>query len=322
MRSSDRRFSFLVTGAGGFIGKHLVSALRSRFLDAVIVGQTRAPLPQREEDRVLEMVCPLSKLARTCDETPGCPTSFDGVFHLAAATPKSRDDDNLEVVLEANILGLKDVLTFLKRKTKSFVFASTLDVYGAPSPEEILNERSALRPQSLYACSKLMGEVIAKEWGRREGVRIALIRIGHIFGPGEGKYEKLIPNTIRRVIAGKPALLYGDGRQSRDFLHVSDAARGLIDAWAALEEEDLGPLNLVNGQSVVIADVVRLICEEAGVPIRIEHQEAPAPAHSYRFDASLLREALGFKPLVSLREGLRSEIDWFRTQNAPEMIRG
>jgi UDP-glucose 4-epimerase len=262
---------------------------------------------------ILTLHTTLDEFGETAAATPGFPEHFSGVFHLAAAIPKAAGEGNVREVLETNVMGCHGFLQAISGAAERFVFASTVDVYGGNTPE-VITEETQLRPQDLYAASKMMGEVMVRRWGEGCGARTAIVRIGHIYGPGEGAYRKVIPNTIRRVVGGAHPALVGSGEELRDFLYVADAADGLVRAWDAMEAGDVGPVNLVSGGSVTVLDILRIICEASGVAFRYERLEAARPGRSFRFDASRAQKELGFRPSTPLEQGIRAEVEWFRSR--------
>jgi nucleoside-diphosphate-sugar epimerase len=187
-------------------------------------------------------------------------------------------------------------------------------VYGVPTAP--LSEESPLCPETLYAASKILGEVAVRRWGRRTKARTAVLRVGHIYGPGEDAYRKLIPNTIRALLAGEAAVQYGAGAEKRDFLYVTDAASAFFEMWRSMASADGETLNLVSGESVSVAEVIALLSSIVGPGAKTERRPAAGQATSFEFDSRRLREKLSFAR-TPLAEGLRSEVAWFRARMNP-----
>lgn len=314
MSETDSTLAFLVTGASGFIGSHLVGTLQHRFPGATVVAQCRRNLPpaSRIGGGAIAVTASLSDLCAVLAERTDLPDSFAGVFHLAAFIPKSNADDDAPSAIESNIVGTERLLAGMDRGTDRLVFASTVDVYGTPGMGEVVSEQSPLRPASLYAASKLFGELMVRQWAPMGKKRRAIVRVGHIYGPGEEAYRKLIPETIRRLLAGQPARLVGSGAELRDFLYVGDAVEALIRAWEMLGSGDVGPLNLVSGRAVTVRQTIEILCEEAGRPRDYVQEAAPGIGRSLRFDASLAEKTLGHYACTDFRGGIREEIEWVR----------
>jgi nucleoside-diphosphate-sugar epimerase len=171
-----------------------------------------------------------------------------------------------------------------------------------------LTEASPLGPTTLYGGSKLFCEQLVRAYGRTSGCRTALLRYGHIFGPGEEAYGKLIPSTIRRLFTAESPTLDGDGSAERDLLYVDDAVEATLRA-AVAHQREIGPLNVVRGASMPIRDVVNILVRLTGFPGPVMFRTDRPAGASLRFDNRLMRDTLGTWPLVSLEEGLRREVD-------------
>ena len=308
--------AFLVTGASGFIGRHLVSRLLIEYPEVRVVAQYRGDLPAAFDERVVPLKSELSELPVVLKRHASLPKWYSGVFHLAAFTPKSTKDDNAIKAVETNILGTYYLLQAVTGLTDRLVFTSAIDVYSPRSLNETILEDSPIAGQTLYAASKIFGETLVQKWRPGNMERVAIVRMGHIYGPGEDAYKKLIPETIRRLLSGQPALLFGNGDDLRDFLYVADAAEGLVFAWRALAHGDIGPVNLVSGQSLTVRDVIGIICEAASAPGFIEQRPGTALPRSLRFDASRAKKEIGFRAKTPFQEGIRSEIEWFRKKGS------
>jgi UDP-glucose 4-epimerase len=302
--------ALLVTGASGFIGGHLVRRLLADRPEAVVVAQHSPGRAFAVSDpRVVPLPTRLADLGAAL-AVPSVPRLFAGVFHLAAYTPKGGAEEVDTAVIDANVTGLAATLAALEGRAERLLFASTLDVYGRPTGT--LSEASPLAPESLYAASKVLGEVLVRKWGRRQSVPTAILRVGHVYGPGEDAYQKLIPTTIRAVLAGRAPVQYGAGDERRDFLYVEDCVALLSAALDALALGDLEPLNLVSGETTTVAEVIAAIAALAGGALPVERRALTASPRSFVFDATRLRARLpAFRP-TSFADGLRAEVDWFR----------
>lgn len=297
----------LVTGATGFLGRRLLARLRA-ITDVRRVALTRSE-PPANDDNVTWIRTSLEEIdAETWKRADLA--RIDTVFHLGAFTPKSADEVNrIDAIYRDNLIGLRALLESLPDGVKSFVFASTLDVY-APTAEGVsLDEESLTAPAGLYGASKLFGETLVRIEAKRRGFTCAVLRYGHLFGPGEEAYRKLIPQTIRQLRRGDLPTLHGDGGALRDFLYVDDAVEATVRA-AALGDLT-GPLNIVRGESRPIREIVEILVGLTGFDGGIKFLTDRDPGRSLRFDAGRMRAALGSWPLVSLEDGLREEADAF-----------
>jgi nucleoside-diphosphate-sugar epimerase len=284
--------TILVTGATGFIGRHLVRRLAAEPAFDVIT-LTRSGTPTAPGVRAI-----------AGDVAAPPPLEVvDAVIHLAAFIPKAAGQDvaNVREVIRTNVVGTEALLAALPEPPRRVVFASTVDLYAASNAP--MTESAPLAPATPYSASKLMGEAIV----RALPAEAVILRYGHIFGPGEEAYAKLIPHTIRELLRGRPARIAGDGGALRDLLYVEDAVEATV---RALDAQDAAgdPINIVRGESYTVRNVVDTLVDitQSLAPTRVE--PARGPARSLRFDASRMAEVLGTWPLVDLREGLRQEV--------------
>jgi nucleoside-diphosphate-sugar epimerase len=239
-------------------------------------------------------------------------SAIDYVFHLAAETPKIAGDVPVEGAYDVNVMATTALLDSLPSIPRRFIFASSVDVYAAPGPGEVLNEDSPVRPQAASGTAKVQCEALTAARAAVDGFAPVLLRLGHIYGPGEQAYRKLIPEAIRRLLRGEPPVVYGDGSAERDYLYVGDAVEATIRA-AVVEPAPAGPLNIVRGESVPIRRVVEALARIADYAGAVQFWTDRPGGSSLRFDNRKMRAVLGEWPLVSLEDGLRREVADFRT---------
>ena len=177
---------------------------------------------------------------------------------------------------------------------------------SAIQPGGAIDEASPVGPASLYGASKLFCEEMVRAWANRVEAPFAILRYGHIFGPGEEAYAKLIPQVIRRLLRGEAPVVWGDGTTTRDFLYVHDAVEATlraVDHPASLE-----PINVVRGAAVSIGETVELLAQLTSFAGEVRYLLDKPSGISLRFDSTRMLSCLGTWPLVSLEEGLRREI--------------
>lgn len=302
--------TFLVTGATGFLGSHLADRLR-QIPDSRLILLSRGPGPARRSDRETWVTASLPELDTATWHDAGLEV-VDVVFHLGAFTPKSPSEaDDRARVYDDNLIGTRALIESLPAPPGVFLLASTLDVYAPPGEGVVLSEDSPLGPTSLYGASKLFCERLVAGWARGAGCRHAVLRYGHVYGPGEASYRKLIPETIRQLLRGEPPVLYGDGSALRDYLYVGDAVEATLRA-AATDLSGVGPVNIVRGESRSIRDVVTILAGITHFGGEVEYREGSPAGLSLRFDAGRMRASLGDWPFVPLERGLELEVDCMR----------
>jgi nucleoside-diphosphate-sugar epimerase len=294
----------LVTGASGFIGSKLAERFSSvSGIKLILLGREVA---ESACGSVLRFKCALSELRPGFWEDAGF-TKIDYVFHLAAFTPKNHQEANsLERVVSDNICGTHTLLASLTIPVGKLIYSSTLDVYEKPKTGDVLSEASRLSPETLYGSSKLFCEKLVTEWSKQNNVDCSVLRYGHIYGPGEEKYCKLIPLTINKLLQGKSPVVFGKGEDLRDFLYVEDAVEATI--RAACKDCRGAAINIVSGSSVPILNIVQTLVRLVNPEIDIQFIPASTPGVSLRFDSSGMFEVLGRWSLTALEDGLASEI--------------
>ena len=298
----------LVTGATGFIGAHLLSRLRT-IPGARVFCLSRKPPHERQFGEVwiqgsLETLSPQTWESANIDR-------FDTVFHLGAFIPKSHATANrIDDVFRDNLCATRALLESFVTPPDKVVFASTMDIYALPAGTEKMTEASPIAPATLYGASKFFCEKLVTSWAGEHKSRAAILRYGHIFGPGEDAYQKLIPQTIRQLLRGESPVLYGDGSAARDFLYVADAVEATL--RAAIAETDFPPVNVARGESEPIRATVERLMRITEFKGDIRFLADKPSGYSLQFDNTHLTGALGAWPLVSLNEGLAQEVEYFR----------
>ena len=246
-------------------------------------------------------------LGRRLELTPERHFDVDIVIHLAAWTTKRAGSSDLAQIVDANVVGLQRLLSSLDPVPRRFLFASTADVYGIRSGLR-LHERSPLDPTDAYAASKLLGEHMVMADARAREYETSVVRIGHLYGPGEEAYEKFVPTAIRALMRGRPPTVVGNGQTRRDLLYVDDAAEAI--RRIALSTRDLpGLINLASSDTYTLEEIAQTLIEIVGFIGGVRYlSDHPNPA-SVSFETGLLSETIGDFDQVELAEGLRREIE-------------
>ena len=303
----------LVTGGAGFLGSHLCDRLLSGgwdvvCLDNLLTGNTRNvghlfghPRFRFEQYDVTEYLYIDGKI--------------DAVLHFASpASPK----DYLEYpihTLKAGALGAFRSLGLAKAQSCPFVLASTSEVYGDPKvhpqPEEYWGHVNPVGPRGVYDEAKRYAEAMAMAYHRVHGIPVRIARIFNTFGPRMRQRDgRAVPTFIDQALAGEPLSIHGDGSQTRSLCFVDDLVEGL---WLLLVSDHVGPVNLGNSDEVTIHELAGLIREVAGSSSELVFADRPVDDPEVRCpDISLAGEILGWKPTVSLTEGLERTIAWAR----------
>ena len=299
-----------VTGARGFIGTAVLRKLAG-MKDATVIAVVRSRPDGVAHSNVHWIESSLEALESSHWQSTST-GKIDAVVHLAAFTPKSASERNRwEPIISTNIVGTQTLLGSLPHPPRRVIFCSTLDVYSRRAFDQVVDERAPVGPLGLYGLSKLFGEGLVESYARSKGIEHVTLRLGHIFGPGEERYAKLVPESIRRGLGGRPPRVSGDGMDRRDLLYVDDAAEAIARSLSA-QLGEARTINIARGESHSILDIATTIATLAGYRGPIEKMPRSGDAFSTSFDTALMKRVLGDWPLVPLAEGLEREIAWFR----------
>jgi UDP-glucose 4-epimerase len=222
-------------------------------------------------------------------------------------------------VHEVNATGTLNVLkASAAAKVERFLYCASSEVIGSASSIPI-SEDYFFCPETIYGASKLAGEYYTQVFHRSGWLNTVIARPYNNYGPRE-HYERergeVIPRFILRALAGKAPIIYGDGKQTRDFVYVTETTDLLVKLVESVKTEG-GTFNICRGEEISILTIAELICELLGVNIAPLHlPERPSDLLRLCGDPSRLKQVLGAVPQISLREGLALTIDWFR-RNVP-----
>jgi UDP-glucose 4-epimerase len=310
--ASGRRV--LVTGGAGFIGSELVKQLAESGCDVLVVDnlvngrrENLAGLPSSVQLEVADI--------RDQDRIRGLIRGVDKVFHLACLGVRHSIHSPLENHDVNATATLKLLLAAREAGVRRFVYVSSSEVYGtarsAPMPEE-----HPTYPMTVYGSSKLAGECYARAFWETYRFPTLVVRPFNAYGPRchhEGDSGEVIPKFLLRCMAGRPMVVFGDGRQTRDFTFVSDTARGIMLA-GQLDAAVGMTINLGNGEEISINDLAREVAAIVGKPENVIHY-APRPGDVLRLyaDSNRARNVLGFRPTVTLEQGLRLLHSWYES---------
>ena len=293
----------LLTGASGFVGKHMLKELISKYGTQNVVAYTSKPIPG------VQCILHDGYKIKSFEFTNIGLGDIKTIIHAGASTPKTKTEVDDKLSAELNIHVTDQLLKANLPNLKRFVYLSTLDVY---SFKDIIDETTALTPSSAYAKSKLHGEELVYKWTKLQQGRIGqILRLGHIYGPGEEKFRKIIPETMRRLLKGQPIEIFGTGHERRAFIYIDDVVRALM---AALElKHDIGPVNIAGEKSISIIELVKLLIEISGNHQPIKQIQSPV-GHDMVFNTAKLATYL-LNDEISLQKGLQIEWDYMKSES-------
>ena len=235
---------------------------------------------------------------------------YSAVLNLAARAGVRASVENPRVYYQTNVDGTLNLLELCRRfGVRKFLLASTSSLYGAHNPVPFREDADTNRPLSPYAASKKAAETLAFTYHYLYGIDVSIPRYFTVYGPA-GRPDMSIFRFVRRIAEGEPITVFGDGTQERDFTYVDDIARGTIAALGPCGYEvfNLGgdrPVRL----SAIIDQIAALVERTAKINYRPAH---PADVPATWADISKAGQVLGWSPEVSVEEGLRRCVEWYR----------
>jgi len=238
------------------------------------------------------------------------------VLHFASPASPPQYDSNPIHTLKVGTVGTMNMLGLARAKDATFLLASTSEVYGDPlvhpQPETYWGNVNPIGPRGCYDEAKRCAEAFAMAYYRMHQVDTRIIRIFNTHGPRMQVSDgRAVPNFMAQAIRGEPLTVYGDGSQTRSLCYVSDLVRGVI---ATLEKGDELPVNLGNPTEVTVLELAETIIRLSGSGSRIDHRELPVDDPKQRRpDITRAKTLLGWQPEVSLEDGLRKTLEYFRS---------
>ena len=297
----------LVTGGAGFIGSHLVDKLISRGYSVVVLDNFHSgkiesfrEILGRASFEVIEGDIRDRKAVREAMD------GVDAVVHLAALIDVEESVNNPLETRDVNVNGTLNVLNEAVRSgVRKLLFASSTAVYGEGNPLP-LEEEHSLNPISPYAASKVSAEYYCKAFNNCYGLSTVVLRFFNVYGPGQkhSSYSGVITKFLQNALRDEPLVVYGDGKQTRDFIHIDD----VVDATVlALEKANSKgeTFNVCTGKPTSVNGLVEIVKEIIEKDLKVSYDKPRKGDIKNNYgDPSKAEKILGFKAETSLREGL------------------
>lgn len=314
--------TILLTGGAGFIGSSLVAEATKRgyrviVLDKLTYAGHRINLEGIAGDHQLVIgdVADATRVAGLFKKFP-----MDGVIHAAAESHVDNSIAGSAPFMHANIIGTHVLLeaareAFKGDTTKRFLQVSTDEVYGALGDTGEFTLATPMKPNSPYAASKAAADMLVRSWHVTYGLNTVITRCCNNYGPRQHP-EKLIPRMITNALAGEKLPVYGQGQQRREWIHVEDHARGVMDAF---ERGRAGHVyHLGSGEERRNITLVQSLCDaltrkKPGTDYHaLITYVADRLGHDFRYALDISSAAsIGFAPRIAFHEGMDATIDWY-----------
>ncbi len=321
---------YLITGGAGFIGSHLADALTTRGDEVVVLDDLSTGARENIQHLLAageaELVEGSTSSEALVDELM---ESVDGCFHLASAVGVQLVVDKPLACLLNNMRGLDVVLAAATRHNRWLLFTSTSEVYGKNSGEALGEESdriigSPFKARWGYAITKSLGEALAHAYHREQGARLVATRLFNTTGPRQtGAYGMVLPRFVRQAIQGRDLTVYGDGTQSRCFVHVLDTVHALLQLTDV--EEAIGNVyNIGSSVETAIIELAGRVIARTGsdskvrlVPYGEAYDEGFEELGRRQPDTSAIAELVGWQPSRTLDETIDDLVAFERGRTQP-----
>jgi len=320
----------LVTGGAGFIGSHVIRRLVNKYpeysiynLDALTYAgnlENLKDIEAKENYTFLQGDITDEKYINSIFNT----YKFDAIIHSAAESHVDRSIADPLIFAKTNILGTINLLNAFNSTWKNnwegkrFYHISTDEVYGSLGESGLFKETTAFNPNSPYAASKASSDHFVKAYGKTYGMPYVISNCSNNYGPYQFP-EKLIPLCINNIMNNRPLPIYGDGKNTRDWLYVIDHASAIDLIFH--KGKDSETYNVGGFNECKNIDLVKLLCQQLDKKLKRKLGNSEKlitfvkdrPGHDLRYaiDASKLNRELGWCPSVTIEEGLSKTIDWY-----------
>ncbi len=288
----------MITGATGFIGKKVLSALTSKYGSDSLICLSSQDIKGFNVIKHNNYSFDINYLSLN-----GC-QNVDILIHIGAFIPKAAKDTNDIINTTSNITSTFTILSSNLPLLKKIIFISTVDVYSQVN--DTLSESSLTCPQTMYGWSKLYCEKMIINHCKQNNLQYEILRLGHVYGEGEEAYRKVIPIMIGNAIEGNDLQIYGDGNAVRSYIYIDDVVSAIIQSIDICTDEII---NIVGDEPVSVNLLAEIIKSFSDDNISIDHLPSSSPNYNYVFDNTKLKRYL-ITDLTPIKVGLKREYDY------------
>lgn len=316
----------VVTGGAGFLGSHLCDKLLEQgnqviCIDNLLTGSLDniAHLQENGDFQFVET----DALESFPDDL-----DFDALYHLASPASPNKGNPKSYIALpfdtmQVNTVGTWNLCQETEKRGAKFLFASTSEIYGNPlehpQKESYNGNVSTIGPRSVYDESKRFGETVTSAFIRYNKLDARIVRIFNTYGPRMAADGRVIIEFVKAALEGKPFPVFGDGKQTRSFMFVSDLVDGVITAMEKGEKGEIYNLGNPNEFTLLqLADIVKNLTHSSSEVAFVEKLPQDDPLRRCP-DITKAKERLGWEPQVSLEEGLKKLIVYLQTVKSPQV---
>jgi UDP-glucose 4-epimerase len=300
----------LVTGGAGFIGSNLVKHLIENGNSVTVLDNFMSGYHNNLEP--FPSVNIISGDVRDKTIVEKAMQGVEIVFHLAASVGNKRSIEYPLIDAEINVLGTLQVLEAARKEgVKKIITSSSAGIFGELKTMPI-KEDHQVEPDSPYGCTKLCEEKLCLAYAKLYSIEAICLRYFNVYGPNQryDAYGNVIPIFVFRMLRNEPLVIYGDGEQTRDFVHVDDIVQANIKAADSIGVN--GAFNIASGKNITINNLVKIITKGSKTT-RIEYgPERPGDVRHSMADLSSANHKINYAPIVDLVKGIAEYIEWAR----------
>ena len=309
----------LVTGGAGFLGSWVCESLIRMGADVICLDNLASGLKSNISH--LMGLSVFHFIEHDISEPICFNDRLDLVIHMASrASPFEFEHYPIEI-LKANTIGLMNSLDIAKKHEARILYTSTSETYGnptvVPTPESYYGNVNSIGPRGCYDEAKRCGEAYVMAYRKQYGLDTRIARIFNTYGPRirwDGIYARAVPRFIDQAVNGRPITIFGDGTQTRSFTYVTDQIEGLL-RLMSIDEAKGSVVNIGTDKETTIIDMARMVMKITGSASGITYHPLPEDDPLRRRpDIARARDLLDWGPKVSLEEGLRNTVEWFRSR--------
>jgi UDP-glucose 4-epimerase len=297
----------LVTGGAGFIGKHLVAKLLRDQHEVTIFDNFSSSSKNDIRHLLEDGVSLVTGDVLDYDLLLKSMSSYDFVIHLAAQTSVSQSIADPKTTADIIVDGTVNVLkSCVKTNVKNVIFSSSAAVYGN-SLDALISEKSHLNPLSSYGASKLVAEYNLQTFSKLFGLNSISLRLFNVYGNGQSTEAGVIRKFLKNISEDVPLEIFGDGMQTRDFVHISDVIEAFYCAIRNIEAKRGEVYNIGSGSATSINELASLLISSKEKDLQVIHKSAlEGEIKDSKADISLAENDIGYSPQIQLSDGLAS----------------